>query len=211
LILLIIWGVIACCCLNNPIQDDIAQLEAWKKFLKSNGINIIKSLDPSVSKKILHLTNIFLTKHPKFIHIVLERAKLYENDNNYRAAEIDYLEYLNKFPTDKFVIDSYTAMTCRYKGKEFAITTLENFYRKIPKEQLYYCALANIYSEANEYDNAIMLINKAINLCPDDDEKAYFYSQRALIHLKNNNTELYEQDIKLRDTYLDEVFKNLST
>ena len=145
------------------------------------------------------------------VHIVLERAKLYENDNNYRAAEIDYLEYLNKFPTDKFVIDSYTAMTCRYKGKEFAITTLENFYRKIPKEQLYYCALANIYSEANEYDNAIMLINKAINLCPDDDEKAYFYSQRALIHLKNNNTELYEQDIKLRDACLDEVFKNLST
>lgn len=167
----------------------------WRTYLEENGYNWQDDYDvekvlPRAKEKI-RLTQEYLTRNPKDIYIIAEKANLYSLLHNYELAKKDYEIVLKNYPKDERIIRQYASIIYGLNGVNHALEVLNSMYKDIPKGAEYYYSCSAIYRTDKNYNTAIEFITKAIELEPDN---FFYYACRANLYKIIGNTEMYNSD-----------------
>ena len=112
----------------------------------------------------------------------------------YDAAQSDFDQAINLSPNDPLALNQRSQLYRHTKQFAKALTDMNKVIELLPAHY-YYEQRAKIYTDLNDYENALKDYTEAIRQKP---ENGYYYGERAALYRQMNKTDLAPADEKLR-------------
>jgi len=124
---------------------------------------------------------------PTNIDALMSRVSVYKRMEKYDLMLQDMNTYLNKYPDDFYVkANKAMALTLLNRTDE-ALSIFSELIIERPKEKKLYHGISNLYLETDQFEKALINVDKALNL---DDNYVKAYVLKSEIFMNMNNKEL---------------------
>ena len=179
--------------------------EDSKKFDKAEAVyNEILQVNPNDSKVLLGRAVARLVKNKMFegltdlsrayqisdIEGKIRAALVYEEIGNFKEAYICFGEIINLAPDNYRANVNLARLDLYHDKKEEAKSRLSNLLEKDSTQPEAYLQLANVYLTENKVNEALPLLEKSLEISPDN---IYVLYTVTLAHLENDNLEVAQK------------------
>ncbi len=173
----------------GKIDELTNKYEAKLKETPEN-VELLKQLAEIYSRnkqyeKGVELYNKVLKIEPENRNILNQLASAYQNAKQYDKAIELYEELIVKFPENKQNYLSSLIWVYQQAGRnDDAIKTAEEYLKENPDQAYAYSTAANLYQNSKNYDKAIELYRKAIEMEKNVDNQANYLLQIGQIYIQ---------------------------
>ena len=182
----------------GKIDELINKYEAKLKEEPKN-LELLKQLAEIYSQnrqyeKCIELYNKALAIKPDDRNILNQLASAYQNAKQYDKAIELFEELITKFPENKQNYLFSLMRAYQQAGRnEDAIKTAEEYIKENPSQAQSYATAASLYNNLKDYDKAIQMYRKAIELEENTDNQANYLMQIGQIYAQQKKYEEAEK------------------
>jgi len=128
------------------------------------------------TNKAIDLIDKFVSQHPGLSFsdkLFIKKGEIYYSSRDYKNAELSYKEFIADYPSSKLVPNAYYWIgKCAemLKQNQEAVFNFQKVFNDFPKSEYAASAvleMANVYNDMQNYDSAIVVLNKAIDKMQD--------------------------------------------